>query len=88
MHPAAMPGSPFNFFQHDWPRLPTSTGLYSTTVSSITTTPAQGATKAIIDTAKEKVLPVPITKPEETFAPTVVQGVSGDAASNLAHKKP
>ena len=88
MHPAAMPGSPFNFFQHDWPRLPTTMGLYSTTVSSITTTPAQGATKAIIDTAKEKVLPVPITKPEETFAPAVVQGVSGDAASNLAHKKP
>ena len=65
MHPAAMPGSPFNFFQHDWPRLPTSTGLYSTTVSSITTTSAQGATKAIVDTAQEKVLPVPITKQEK-----------------------
>ena len=63
--PATLPGQPFNFSQHDWPRLPLTTGLYSTTVSSITTTSAQGATKAIVDTAQEKVLPVPITKQEK-----------------------
>ena len=47
MYPATMPGQPFNFSQHDWPRLPSTMGLYSTMVSSITTTPAQGATSRV-----------------------------------------
>ena len=71
-----MPGQYFNFSQHDWPCLPLTTGLYSTTVSSITTTSAQGATKAIVDTAQEKVLPVPITKQEKAVHYEVAQKAS------------
>ena len=33
-------------------------------------------------------LPVPIPEQEETIAPAVEQGASGDAATNLAHEEP
>ena len=69
MHPAAVPGPPFDFVQHDWPRLP------STTVSSVPTTPAPGAAMAVSDAAQENVLPVPLTTHEGAFALVVEKGV-------------
>ena len=84
IHHASMPGPQLDFSPPVDSLLTSTTSLPGGSYQD----PAMISRPTSTPVRQEGVLPVPIPEGEETFAPAVEQGASGDAATHLAHEEP